>query len=277
MWERGNLTLRDLKELTQSMPYQGYPKIRFILKANLGIRSFRGKLGVFSASFNPPTIAHVEMVRKAQEIFHLDEVLLLVSPRNADKISYEATLEERLWMLLQMCKGEKVVESKQKIESKQPAACCLLPVDKISLGVCSHPYFTDMTQAIRACYPQETEIYFVVGYDTFERILDKEGKYYPHYYKAYKTREESLEDLFTTAHFIVIGRGKHGLDALNQLLKDESNLGGLAKIHYLELPEPYPQISATEVRKQIKQGLSVEDLVPPEVLHYLEETGLYKE
>lgn len=37
-----------------------------------------------------------------------------------------------------------------------------------------------------------------------------------------------------------------------------------------------PPISASEIRKRIAQGRSVEDLVPEKVRHYIEEHGLYR-
>jgi|GEM_PF-310234 len=272
MTEQKNLTPSNLKELTRSISGWGCPEIRFILKARRGIQSPHENLGVFSASFNPPTLAHLEIVRKAQQTFHLKEVLLLVSPRNADKTDYEATLEERIWMLLQICRRQ---EAGGEWENGRAYSTSPSFLDHISIGVSSHPYFIDMVPAIRACYPEETEIYFIVGYDTFERILDKEGKYYPYYAKAYKTREEPLRALLTASRFIVAGRGKYGPEALSRLLEGEVASCYPGKVHYLELPDPYPQISATEVRRRIKQGLPVEDLVPPEVQRYLKETGLY--
>ncbi len=248
--EQKNLPCREFKKIIQTISNQMYPSLHFILKASSGIQLPGQNLGVFSASFNPPTITHVELIQKARQIFNLPEVLLLASPRNADKTSYEASLEDRLQMLLQVFSSH----------------------SKVSVGVCSHPYFIDMLQAIQACYPERTEIYFIVGYDTLERILDREGKYYPRYYKKYTTREEPLRDLFAAGYFIV-GGGKTSLTALRESLAKEMDPSLLAKIHYLELPDSYPR--ATDVRNRRKQGLSIERLVPPEVQCYLEETGLY--
>jgi nicotinic acid mononucleotide adenylyltransferase len=254
--EQKNLLHDKFKKILQAISDQRYPDLHFVKKGHgvpypySGIRSSHQRLGVFPASFNPPTITHVELIRRALQTFQLHEILLLASPRNADKTSYEATLEDRLQMLLQ-------------IFSSGPG---------VSIGVCSHPYFIDMLQAIQAYYPEGTEIYFIVGYDTLERVLDREGKYYPRYHKTYTTREEALKDLFTNSYFIV-GGGKAPLNALKELLTREMDPDLFAKIYYLELPDSYPR--ATEVRERRKQGLSIEKLVPPEVQHYLEETGLY--
>jgi nicotinate (nicotinamide) nucleotide adenylyltransferase len=264
MEEQKVLALIHPKDVIQQISDQGYPKIQYILKANQGIPVSGEKLGVFSASFNPPTVAHVEMVRRAQQTFHLNEILLLVSPKNADKTHYEATLEERLWMLLQIY-GERTEDRGSRIADRFP----------VSIGVSSHPYFSDMAQAVQSNYPAGTALYFIVGYDTLERILDKDSKYYPRYYKTYQTREESLRDLFTVTQFIVIGRGEYDQDALKKLLERDIASEYLSKIHYLTLPDPYPSISATEVRNRLKYNSSIERLVPPEVKSYLEETGLY--
>ena len=56
--------------------------------------------------------------------------------------------------------------------------------------------------------------------------------------------------------------------ALNNPLFDTADL------HVVE-NAPQVEISATAIRQDIKNGLSVKALLPPAVLHYIEKTGLY--
>ena len=55
------------------------------------------KLGVLAGSFNPPTIAHQELVHAAS--FHVEEVLCVVPSVLPHKEYFGATLDQRLGML----------------------------------------------------------------------------------------------------------------------------------------------------------------------------------
>ena len=61
------------------------PSILLIRKAPRGISAPRGRLGIFPASFNPPTNAHVALVREARKQYDLDEVLVLLDDPRADE------------------------------------------------------------------------------------------------------------------------------------------------------------------------------------------------
>ena len=66
-----------------------------------GVEKTGSRLGVFASSFNPVTIAHLELMRQAAERFGLDGTLALAGIANADKAEYEAPLEDRIAMLLE--------------------------------------------------------------------------------------------------------------------------------------------------------------------------------
>ena len=55
------------------------------------------KIGVFSGSFNPPTLAHLEIVEEAFKFFNCDKVLLIPVHNHRDK-QYDTSFEQRLNM-----------------------------------------------------------------------------------------------------------------------------------------------------------------------------------
>jgi hypothetical protein len=61
------------------------PSILFVQRAPRGVSAPKGRLGIFPASFNPPTKAHVALVRKARKQYDLDEVLVLLDLAPMDK------------------------------------------------------------------------------------------------------------------------------------------------------------------------------------------------
>jgi citrate lyase synthetase len=77
--------LAALRQLVNALDSDGEPMISYVLKASAGIKSTGQKLGVFSASFNPLTNAHVKMIEEAEKNYNLDEILLVLAKTNVDK------------------------------------------------------------------------------------------------------------------------------------------------------------------------------------------------
>ena len=104
------------------------------------------KLGVLAGSFNPPTIAHEELVYAAG--FHVDEVVCVVPAVFPHKEYIGATLEQRLDMLV---------------------AARLMP--PCSIATSENGLFIDIARECREHYGSATQLYFVCGRDAAERIL----------------------------------------------------------------------------------------------------------
>ena len=210
------------------------------------------RLGVFAASFNPPTIAHVELIRCATSTFSFDEVVALAGRANADKLDYECSLEHRLEMLRLTFAGE----------------------PRVSIGVSSHAFYVDMIEAIGRAYPGQTDLHFIVGFDTFERVIDPEDRYTARYHRRFSDRIEALQYLFARSKFIVAARAGAGREAVEQLLQNEPAVPR-AKILYLDFPEELGEVSATEVRRRRRIGEAIKGLVPVQIEQYIEEQDLY--
>jgi nicotinate-nucleotide adenylyltransferase len=104
------------------------------------------KLGVVAGSFNPPTVAHQELVYAAG--FLVDEVLCVVPSVFPHKEFVGATLEQRLEMLAsaELAKGASIAVSEKGL-------------------------FIDIARECREHYGADTQLYFVCGRDAAERIL----------------------------------------------------------------------------------------------------------
>ena len=212
------------------------------------------RLGVFASSFNPPTIAHVELIRRAVGAFSFDESLALAGKTNADKLEYECSLADRLAML------------KLAFEFANDA--------RTSIGLSSHAFYVDMVDALRRFYPPETDLHFIVGFDTFERVLDPGNRYTSRYHRKFTDRVEALEYLFAHSSFIVAGRGGAGLDSVRLLVEREPAVPS-ERILYLDFPADLGELSATEVRNRRRAGLPIGGLVPAAVEQYIIRRGLY--
>jgi len=247
---RGTLSKDDRAELAalarviEDLDPSGPPRIVFVLRASQGISGPGQRLGVFSASFNPLTRAHVRMMEQAMEEHALAEVMLVLDKVNVDKREvFGASLAERLWMLRRFATGR----------------------PRLSVAASSHGRFVDKTKALRMIYPEGTELTFIVGFDTLVRVFDP---------KYYADPEAELEELFRHSQFIVANRGEASMSEVRRWLKSPVCRPFVDRIHLMELDPFHARISATEVRARIDRGQPFAELVPPEIAPLIPKTGL---
>ena len=239
----------QLKEFIRRIEVADQPQVEVVSRAEQrGLR-----LGVLAASFNPVTAAHVELIRRAAEQFSLDEALALAGVSNADKTGYECSLEDRLTMLRLAFAGD----------------------PQVSIGVSSHAFYVDMIEALERVYAPGTDLHFVVGFDTFERVLDREDRYTKRYHRSFANRSEALRHLLSRSRLIVASRAGSGPDQARALIEREPpEITG--RILFLDFPSDLGERSATEVRARLAEGLAVAGLVPEAVERYIGERGLYR-
>ena len=205
----------------------------------------KGRLGIFPASFNPPTLAHVALIREAIKKGRLDEVLVLLDIQAMDKEPVEATFEDRLTML-------------KKVFGKDP---------KISIGLSNQGLFLEKLKPLRALYPTSIELVFIVGFDTILRVMDK---------KYYRNRKRSLDELFEQSRFLVANRDHYEGTAFEILFRRRENKRYAGRVTFFTLPERFSTLSSSLVRQRLAQGQPVDEWVPASILPFLKEKGLYK-
>jgi nicotinic acid mononucleotide adenylyltransferase len=233
-----------LRDVLRSFPREGPPRITIVKQAKAGIGGTGGMLGVFPASFNPPTAAHEALVGEARNAVPLDECLLVLDLQAMDKECFGAPWEERLLMLLALFKAD--------------PAC--------SVGICNRGLFLEKVEAVYQDYAQDTAIHFIVGYDTIERVLDC---------KYYGDRDQDLRSLFSKARFLVASRGANDAQVLKALFAREENRPFAAQVVPLTLPPAVALVSSSAVRQQLARGQSVKGLVPAMLEEYLQKQGFY--
>jgi nicotinate (nicotinamide) nucleotide adenylyltransferase len=230
-------TLVEFKNLRE-------PSVVILRKASRGLWNPEGSLGIFPASFNPPTKAHLALIREARERIHLDEILVLLDLQAMDKRFTGATWEERIAML-------EILFQKDTT---------------ISIGLSNRGLFLDKIGPLRAVYPSPTRFTFIVGFDTVIRILDK---------KYYRNRKKSLDELFEQSRFLVANRDDYEETAFELLFRKRENKRYQEKIGFFLLPKKYGSLSSSSVRNRIAEGRSINDLVPISILRYIKRNGIY--
>jgi nicotinic acid mononucleotide adenylyltransferase len=207
----------------------------------------RGDIIVFPGSFNPPTLAHLAMLRAARDFAGRKtgghwRVYAALSRHIVDK---EAV--ERMTLL------DRVVLLEDVLANHVKHAGILL----LNRGL-----YVEQAQGMRAAFPQVRRLSFLVGFDKIVQILD------PRYYVD---RDSALRELFSLAHLLVAPRGGDGEQALRELLARAENRPFACSIHLLPLAERYRDMSSTQAR----QAPTLES-VPREVYDFLQRTRPYE-
>src|SRR5215470_7775243 len=210
------------------------------------------RLGVFASSFNPITTAHTALMDRAAAAFALDQVLALAGVSNADKQAYDCPLDVRLEML-------------------ELALGCAA---NVSVGISSTAFFVDMIDPIIRAFPGGVSPYFIVGFDTFIRILDFDSRYLPRYDRAFADRCAALDYLLSASHLIVASRAGQGKKELSELVAREPRLPA-DRVLSLDFPADLGERSATQVRAHVRAGLPVAGLVTPAVADFIQARRLY--
>ncbi len=195
-------------------------------------------IGVFGGTFDPPHRAHYALAKAAYEYLHLTKVIWIPTSIPPHKsIEAAAAIEHRIGMV------ETLIESDPEFELS------LVDVNR------PPPYY---------------------AYQTLELLRDEHSDLL-----IYLMGSDSLRDLPTwnlPMRFLdacdrigVMERAAidHDLDVL------ESQLPGLKK-KIIMFPVPFLEISASDIRRRIGEGLPYQGLVDPRVGAYIEQHNLYK-
>ena len=234
-----------LEMLVDQLDPNGEPQVGWVYRAAQHIKTAGRKLGIFSGSFNPITVAHIQMIEAAQKKYDLDEILLILARANVDKGVFGLSLADRLSMLKLYAVNR----------------------EDFSVAACSHGKFIEKVEALKPVYPSGTHFSFIVGYDTYLRLFDP--KYYTDLHGA-------LEALFDQCRFIVANRQDYDANAVKRVTEVPDYQRYAGCIDLIELPDFFAEISSTDIRAQIQAGKSVDHLVPTEVQEFLKVVQAYQ-
>jgi nicotinate-nucleotide adenylyltransferase len=121
-------------------------------------------------------------------------------------------------------------------------------------------YTVDTLRDLRAEHPQAT-LDWIIGDDNIPRLLEW----------------KSLDAIFTLANFVVLTRSREAgaPDVLRPRVLDDpgrrSTSGAIVFAQNTAIA-----VSSTEVRRRVRAGEPIDDLVPPPVSRYIHHNGLYR-
>lgn len=199
------------------------------------------KIGIIGGSFDPIHLGHLAMAEYLREIKNLDKILFIPTG-NAPHKTYESLAEQRLEMV------------KLAIEDNEYFSFCQIEVLKETTS-----YTAETLKELKEKWP-EAEFNFIIGTDNLFSIE-----------KWYKIEElGKLTKILVSNRIYNEGLSIEEVMEKCKFLKNQFNL----KIDIVD--SPVFEISSSDIRRRIKNHMSIKYLLPKKVEDYIRDNGLYK-
>jgi len=199
------------------------------------------RIGILGGTFNPPHKGHLAIAKKAKKLFKLHKIVFVPSglpPHKTEKKLLDK--EKRLKMVKTAIKGI-------------PA----FSVSRIELDRSGYSYAVDTFIELKKKFGKQAKLFYIMGLDSINDILNW---------------RKPLE-LFRMCEFIVATRPGSKMRTFKRLAKFPPVERNIDKIHLFELKK---DISSTDIRKRLKAGKPIKNMVPAGVSKYIKKEKLYK-
>jgi nicotinate-nucleotide adenylyltransferase len=243
------------------------------------------EIGLFCGTFNPVHLGHLLIAEAARSQFALDKVIFVVSPHPPHRNNRELLDGEARYSLLCRAIAENQYFQASDLELKRQGKS----------------YTIDTVESLKVEFP-DARISLIIGSDNL-KSFDTWHRYQDLAKQVRLLVVPRLRVVQATAEGGTTVLGQSQISNKSENNKSESNISesdnnrsernaeemtasldsSQTLAHYLSL---YPQvelvdfpgvaISASEVRKRIKEGKSVLYMVPPAVCQLIDKNGYYK-
>ncbi len=207
------------------------------------------RIGLLGGTFDPVHRGHLQLAAAALNECRFDQVLLVPSAHPPHKDGSRVLPFRHRLAMLELLDENAIACS--GIEGELPAPT----------------YTIDMLRAMRAICRKDSEFFFIIGSDAFLDLLS---------WKAYS-------DVLALVHIVLALRSGSDNRQICQFLtrigyrqrgRDWFFQDGSQRVIFLTTtPE---EISSSKIRARLRQGLSVRQWVPEQVVAYIETWALYQ-
>lgn len=216
-------------------------------------KRFEGKIGILGGSFNPIHVGHMTSMMEVKQKLGLDKVFVIPANISPNKETLGPDVQERARMV--------------EIAIAPYADELQLDMREVKRGGVS--YTVETLEELNEMYSPD-QLYFIMGADVFAG------------FDSWKNPEEILERaniVVTTRFGTNFSFEPHSLpDVVRRHMRlfapEKIELTTGLQILHVEI-EPV-DASGTAIRKKLRDGKEVSDLIQPQVLKYIDEKGLYK-
>jgi nicotinate-nucleotide adenylyltransferase len=209
-------------------------------------------LGVLGGTFDPVHNGHIAAAAAAQQHLNLGSIVLVPShipPHRQDPVGASA-------------------EQRQEMARLGAAGHAGWSVSRIEIDRSGPSYTFDTLAELRRnlriglnpdAAAAGTQIFFILGADAFAEI-------------ASWSRYPEVLDL---ANFVVVSRPGITLDSLRERVPSAFGRQPSSKTRVILVEAATPDISSTDIRRRVRAGHSIRDLVPHSVADYIATHRLY--
>lgn len=213
------------------------------------------RIGAYGGTFDPVHNGHMEVARAVSHEFELDRMLLIPAHRPPHKDARSISDAYHRYAMLVLATLDDPQMSVSTIELEAP--------DK--------PYSFETVERLALSYGPQTELFFVVGADSFEEIntwreparLLSGANLVAVTRPGYEVRTSHLSEPMRAS--IIDLRGANDLDR-------EHRSG--YRVYLTDCANT--DVSSTEIRRRVRAGESIADFVPARVASYVEKYRLYR-
>ena len=198
------------------------------------------KIGVLGGTFDPVHLGHILMAEEAMKSLGLAEVLLVPAGQPISKMKEQLTPAEHRLQMLRLAVAERPHLKVSTMELERPGPS----------------YTVDTITELRKKYGSKDELLFILGWDSLAQL--------PNW------REPAR--IIGMCSLVAVPRPGFPRPDLKAL---EKNIPGISK-RVVFLEKPRADISATDIRKKVARGKSIDHLVPAPVAEYIEKHKLYQ-
>jgi nicotinate-nucleotide adenylyltransferase len=213
------------------------------------------KIGLFGGTFNPIHLGHLRAAEEITDGFGLDRMIFIPSSHPAHKKKEGILAAALRAQMVRLAVSDNPRFSLSEIELDRPGTS----------------YSIETVEYFRGQFEPGTELYFVVGLDAFLEINT---------WKDYAS-------LFGLCHFVVMTRPgfkkkfsrEHlPVELAGDFCYDTQKCGYTHKSGFMVYPAEITglDISSTRIREFIREGKSIQYLIPPAVEAFIRTNQLYR-
>jgi nicotinate-nucleotide adenylyltransferase len=204
------------------------------------------RVGLFGGTFDPVHIGHLIVARAAVEHLELERMIWIPSAQPPHKPHGTVTgASERLEMV------------RLAIAEQAP-----FELSDCEIRRAGPSYTVQTVREFRANLGEAAELFWLIGADSLQEL--------PSWYQ--------VEQLLPLCRIVTAGRPGWAWDpGVRKLLAGRLGAEAVERLGADILPTPRIEISASQIRQRIGQGLSIRWLVPPAVEQYIQQRGLYRD
>jgi nicotinate-nucleotide adenylyltransferase len=198
------------------------------------------RVGIFGGTFDPIHLGHLAVARSIQSSLGLDNVIFIPAGQPWLKADTPVSRVKDRVQMLRLALARRRAFELSTIEADRPGPS----------------YTVDTMETLQRQLGSDVALFFLLGSDALEDI----------------PKWKEPQRLIQLCQLVAFARPGFGLPTMEAL---EAAMPGVSqRVVFVEVPQV--NIRATDIRRRIAEGRSIQRLVPRAVERYILEHGLYK-